>query len=103
MTPDRSAVITVEVRPRAGRAGIDVLEAGRVRVRVTAPPVAGEANEAVCAVLAASLGRPRRDVRIVRGAAARTKLVRVSGLSGAEVAARLASPSRGTVRSGGDR
>jgi len=49
-----------------------------VQVRVTAPPADGAANEAVLRLLAAALGRPRRDLSLLRGGTARIKLVAVA-------------------------
>jgi uncharacterized protein YggU (UPF0235/DUF167 family) len=49
-------------------------------IRVTAPPVDGKANAALCALVAARAGVPRSRVRVVRGAAARDKVVRVDGV-----------------------
>ena len=45
-----------------------------MHVRVTSPPADGAANDAVLRVLAAALGRPRRDLTLLRGASARIKL-----------------------------
>ncbi len=49
-------------------------------VRVTAPPVGGRANDALCRLIAkrARVGRTR--VSVVRGARSRDKLVRVEGV-----------------------
>jgi uncharacterized protein YggU (UPF0235/DUF167 family) len=49
-------------------------------IRVTAPPVEGKANAALCAFLAAAAGVGRTRVEVVRGQSARDKLVRVEGL-----------------------
>jgi uncharacterized protein (TIGR00251 family) len=84
------ARLTVEVRPRASRNEISVTEGTRVRVRVTAAPADGAANEAVRDLLAEALGWARSRVEILRGHTARTKVVRIVGLSAADVAARLA-------------
>ncbi|HSE95248.1 MAG TPA: DUF167 domain-containing protein [Methylomirabilota bacterium] len=83
------ARLTVEVRTRAGRDGVEMMGPEVVRVRVTAAPVDGEANEAVRDVLAGALGCGRSRVEIVRGQTGRTKLVRIRGLTASEVAARL--------------
>ena len=96
--------LTVEVRPRAGRDEIVGWQGTRLRVRVTAPPADGAANEAVRALLADRLGCAPSRVEIVRGHTARTKIVRVAGLAPAEVAARLtlpggAGPTRAAARS----
>jgi uncharacterized protein YggU (UPF0235/DUF167 family) len=62
-------------------------------VRVTAAAADGAANEAVRALLARTLGCPRSAVEILRGLAARTKRVRIVGLSADEVQARLSRDS----------
>ena len=48
---------------------------GVLRARVAAPPVEGAANHALLRLLADELGVARRSVRLVAGAAGRTKLV----------------------------
>jgi len=52
-------------------------------IRVSAPPVDGKANAALCALVAERAGVPRSRVQVVRGAAARDKLVRVEGIDDA--------------------
>jgi len=49
-------------------------------IRTTATPEDGRANEAILALLAAALGRPRTTLTLLRGATARDKLVRIEGL-----------------------
>lgn len=49
-------------------------------VRVTAPPVDGKANAALCRLLAKQLGVPPTTVAVVRGSSARDKVVRVDGI-----------------------
>lgn len=82
--------LTVLVHPRAGRNEIVVLEPGSLRVRVTAPPANGAANEAVRDLLARALQCARSDVEILRGHTARTKVIRVAALSWGDVRTRLA-------------
>ena len=62
---------------------------GVLGVRVTAPPVEGAANRAVEALLAETLGLPRSAVSVARGERSRDKLVRVAGMTLAEVRTRL--------------
>jgi hypothetical protein len=86
---ERAVTLTVHVRPRAHRDEV-VLEGHAVlRVRVTAPPAEGAANAAVRRVLARRLGCAPSAVEILRGRTARTKLVRVVGVSAEDVVARL--------------
>ena len=61
---------------------------GILRVRVSAPPLEGAANQALLRLLADELGVARRDVRLVAGAAGRQKLVVVDGVDTDEVIAR---------------
>lgn len=72
---------SVRVQPRAARSGVAGLYAGSLRVRLNAPPVDGAANESLVELLAERLGVPRRDVSIVGGAASRSKVVEVRGVS----------------------
>ena len=73
--------LAIRVQPRAKRTEVAGERGGAVLIRVSAPPVDGKANEAVCRLVAERAGVPRSAVRIVRGERARDKLVRVDGLS----------------------
>ena len=85
-----AATVAVRVQPQAAREAIVGWAAGALRVRVTAPPENGRANDAVAALLARALGVRPSAVRVVRGARSRDKIVRVDGLTRLEVEARLA-------------
>lgn len=75
----------VRVVPRASRDAIVGAHAGALKVALTAPPVDGEANAALVALLAKELGVARRDVVIVRGQTSRAKRVEVRGADAAAV------------------
>ena len=77
------------MQPRASRDEVAGLQGEAVKVRVTAPPVEGEANDAVVRLLARSLEVPRSSVTIARGQGGRRKRVRIEGLEAAEVRRRL--------------
>ena len=80
----------MRVQPRAPRSEIVGWRAdGVLSVRVSAPPVEGAANAAVAALLAAALGVRGATVTIEHGAHGRDKLVRVVGLTPAEIRRRL--------------
>ena len=79
----------MRVQPRARRDEIVGERAGAVLVRVTAPPVEGKANAALCRLLAKRLGLPPSKVAIVRGGSARDKLVEIDGLETEEVRRKL--------------
>jgi uncharacterized protein (TIGR00251 family) len=94
LNPERvGATIRVRVQPRASREGVDGERDGAWRVRVSAPPVDGNANRAVIALLARALGVRPAALAVVAGARGRDKLVRVAGLPADEIARRLAAAS----------
>ncbi|HMJ03046.1 MAG TPA: DUF167 domain-containing protein [Conexibacter sp.] len=70
----------VRVIPRARRDEVAGERDGRVLVRVTAPPVDGKANAAVCALLADLAGVAKGAVSVVRGETSRDKVVRIEGV-----------------------
>jgi len=83
-------LLRVRVQPRAPRSEIVGWRAdGALAVRVAAPPVEGRANAAVAALLAAALRLRASSVSVEQGARGRDKLVRVAGLTPAEVRRRL--------------
>ncbi|WP_114375399.1 DUF167 family protein [Elioraea thermophila] len=84
MTLPDAFFFPVRVSPRARKAGVlgrTVKPDGSValRVAVTEPPEEGRANAALCALLADAFGVPSAACRVVRGASARDKLVRIAG------------------------
>ena len=76
--------LAVRVQARARRDEIAGERGGRMLVRVTAPPVEGRANAAVCRLLAKRLGLAPGRVAVVRGASSRDKLVEIDGIEADE-------------------
>jgi len=60
-------------------------------VSLTAAPVEGEANASLARLLGRALRVPPSSIRIVRGMAARHKLICIHGLSAATLRERLAA------------
>ena len=79
----------IRVVPRAGSTRVAGTRGDALLVRLAAAPVEGAANEALIAMLAALLGRARRDISIASGERARDKIVRVAGTNTAEVSEKL--------------
>lgn len=79
----------VRLQPRAARNEVAGMHGEALKVRVTAPPVDGLANKALCAYLADLLGVAAGRVSIQAGHTGREKLVRVDGKKGADVLALL--------------
>lgn len=61
---------------------------GVLQAKVTAPPVDGRANKALCKLIAKRVGVAPSRVSVVRGEKSREKVVRVEGID--EVALRQA-------------
>lgn len=84
------ASFSVKVHPRARKNAITGEVGEALKVSITAPPVEGKANAACIEFLANLLKVPRSSVTIASGESSRRKIIRVIGLSAAEVRKRLA-------------
>jgi hypothetical protein len=81
------------VVPGSSRDGIAGWLGSTLKVRVRAAAERGKANAAVERVVAAALGLPGANARIVAGNTSPRKIIEISGLSAAEVARRLGKDS----------
>lgn len=86
---DGAVRFAVHAKPRAKRSKVVGERGDALDVALAAPPVDGAANEELLRFLADVLGIPKRDIELVRGETSREKLVAVTGLTLAEVDARL--------------
>jgi uncharacterized protein (TIGR00251 family) len=82
---DSGVRFAVRVQPRASSSEICGLHGDALKVRLSAPPVDGAANEALVELLAGALGVAKRAVRIVAGASGRGKVVEVDGVRAGDV------------------
>jgi uncharacterized protein (TIGR00251 family) len=71
----------VRVQPRASRDAIEGDHAGALKVRLTAPPLEGRANESLRRLLAERLNVPLSAVRIISGENSRNKRIAVAGVT----------------------
>ena len=85
--------LAIRLQPRARRDEVVGERGGAIVIRVTAPPVDGKANAALCAFVARAAGVSASSVRIVRGQTSRDKLVRVDGVSALTLRETLLSQS----------
>jgi uncharacterized protein (TIGR00251 family) len=76
-----SITFMVRVVPRASKSEIVGGIEGSLKLRISAPPVDGAANEEVVRLLAKSLDVSRSSVSIVAGETSKTKRVRVVGIT----------------------
>ncbi len=82
-TPN-GVVLDVRVTPRSGRDAIEGIERradGRavLKARLRAPPVEGQANEALRRLIAKALGVAPRQVDVATGASGRLKRLQIAG------------------------
>ena len=82
--------IAVRLRPGGRGDALLGVEDGVLRARVSAPPLEGRANRALCKLIGARAGVPPSRVDVVRGAKSRDKVVAVRGVGSEELARRLA-------------
>ena len=88
---ETSTRLRLRVSPGAGRSGIIGRHGDAWKVRVTAPPEDGRANEAVLRLLADALSMPRTSVTLVSGHTGRDKIVLLDGVGPALIERRLSS------------
>ena len=87
--PGESCTIKVRVQPKSSRNQVGGFQDGTLRVRVTAAPTEGQANAAVIALLAKTLGVSKSRLEIIRGYSSRDKVVSVDTLTDQEVRRKL--------------
>lgn len=83
------AAFPVRIVPRASKNEISGRYGDAVKIRITAPPAEGAANQALIDFLADVLGVRESRIEILSGHASRDKIVCVVGLTPEEVEARL--------------
>lgn len=86
---DGGATLRVRVKPRGSRDRIEGEREGALLVRLKAPPVEGEANQALVRFIGKAVGVAPSSVKILRGASGREKLLRFLGLTARALRERL--------------
>lgn len=86
----RGAALAVRVTPRASRNEITEIQVdGTVKVRLTAPPVDGDANQALVNFMAEVLGTTPNKIEIVAGLSGKDKLISILDIEKDEVQRRI--------------
>ena len=70
-------LLDLKVQPRASRDGFAAPQQDRLRVRITAPPVDGQANAHLIGWLAKQFGVARSAVSVESGETSRMKRIRI--------------------------
>ena len=78
-------IFNIRVVPRASKSEIVGEVEGNLKVRISAPPVDGAANEEVVRLLAKAFGVAKSNVAIVSGQTSKTKRIRITGVTAAQL------------------
>jgi uncharacterized protein (TIGR00251 family) len=91
-SPDSPGSVRLRVKavPGASRSKIAGMLGDRVKIAVAAAPEDGKANEALCELLAKTLGLPRRNITVVHGHTQPRKTLLIQGVSEEALIAALA-------------
>ncbi|MCL2140674.1 MAG: DUF167 domain-containing protein [Dehalococcoidia bacterium] len=91
MDEPNSTLIPVRVTPSAKKNLLHGLIGREWQVKISAPPTKGKANEALLEYLCSILGKQKNELSLIKGIKSRHKLIRVSGVSAAEIETQLAA------------
>jgi uncharacterized protein (TIGR00251 family) len=91
VSSDGTVLLSVHVQPAARRPGVVGRHGDAVKLRVAAPAEGGRANQAVCDLVASSLGAHPRDITIVSGTTSRQKRLALHNIPPARVSAWIAT------------
>lgn len=75
---DQTLIINLHIQPRASRDELVGPHGDRLKVRITAPPVDGKANEHLIRFLAKTFGVPKSNVTLISGETGRDKRIGIA-------------------------
>jgi uncharacterized protein len=91
--PGGDVLLEIKVVPRASADRVAGIEDRHLKIRITAPPVEGKANDHLLKFLAEHLKVRRSQLCLLQGEGSRLKRIRVAGLTPDARAALLANLS----------
>jgi uncharacterized protein (TIGR00251 family) len=81
---ESSITVEIHVQPRSSRDEISGFQNGRIKVKVTAAPEGGKANEKVREIIGRAFRVAKSKVEIVRGETSRVKTIKIHGVGRVE-------------------
>jgi uncharacterized protein (TIGR00251 family) len=88
--PELDSIISVRIHPRSRKNEIlEIMSDGKVKIRLTAPPVGGKANKELIRFLGKVLETASSNLEIVSGLTSREKLISVSNMDSQYINQRL--------------
>ena len=85
----KDILLKVHLQPKASRNEIVGPYRDGIKIKVTAPPIEGKANEALIRFLAKEFGISISSIEILKGLHSREKTLRISGTLDQEVAKKI--------------
>jgi len=82
------------VQPRSSREAVVGVHDGALKIALTAPPVEGQANAALCRFIGKTLHLPKAAVQLASGQSSRRKIILVTGIDIASAADLLAAAAK---------
>lgn len=89
------AILTLHIQPGAKKTEVAGEHGEALKIRLSAPPVDGKANDCLIAFLGERLGIAKSRLELISGTSSRAKRIRVTGIGIDAVAAGLLGVSRG--------
>lgn len=88
---EKGVIFHIQVLPKSSKSAIAGVHNDALKIKVTAPPAEGRANEVCKGVLAEALGVPTSKITILAGHHSRRKTVAVAGRKKKEIESLLFS------------
>jgi len=85
--------LDVSVQPRSSRNQVVGEQNEALKIKLTAPPVEGEANAALVDFLSHYLKLPRKDIKLIKGDTSRHKIIEIMGISSEELRLKVGLPT----------
>lgn len=82
---EKGAVLEIRLLPRSSRCEVAGVQDGALKVKITAPPVEGRANEECIRFLSDLLRTRKSAISIIAGEKSKNKKILVSGMTAQEI------------------
>ncbi len=86
--PD-GATLAVRIHPGARKNAVTGIHDNALKISLTTPPIDGRANQALIDFLSDRLRLPKARIALLSGQTSRSKLLRITGKSAADIQAAL--------------
>ena len=77
---ENSLNIQVQIQPRSSKDQIIGIHNGRLKIKISAPPVDGKANQNLIEFIAKAFGVSKSKIEIVKGRTSKLKTLKISGI-----------------------